>query len=229
VSLTVNSRRLGDVVVVDCNGRITAGEGCTALHRHITALQPDEINVGLHLAEVTHVDSSGAGMLVRLLTRMRSVGGDLKLADLSAPAARILQVTNLISLFDAHGSELDAISAFYSAPDGPIATAPTGIGVLCVHESNDVLAYMREVLRYAGYKAVTSNNLHDASILLKASRPKLVIISSQVHAGALKPFLEAARATPTVFLSKEFSTSDAADAAREILAAVNSRVEAIGA
>ena len=229
MSLVVNSRRLGDVVLVQCSGRITAGEGCTSLHRHITALQPDEINIVLQLAEVTHVDSSGAGMLVRLLTRMRSVGGDLKLADLSAPAARILEITNLISLFDTHTSELDAISAFYRAADGPIAAAPTGIAILCVHESNDVLAYMREILRYAGYKPVTSANLHDAGILLRASRPKLVIISASLQATASKAFLDGARTTSTVILNEEFSTADAAEAAREVLNAVRTRVQAIGA
>ena len=229
MSLVVNSRRLGDVILAQCSGRITAGEGCTALHQHITALQPDEINVVLHLAEVTHVDSSGAGMLVRLLTRMRSVGGDLKLSNVSAPAARILQVTNLISLFDAHPSELDAISAFYRAADGPIAATPTGIAILCVHESNDVLAYMREILRYAGYKAISSSNLHDAGILLKASRPKLVIISPSLQASAPKSFLDAARTTSTATLNEGFSTTDAAEAAREILNAVRSRVQAIGA
>jgi anti-sigma B factor antagonist len=229
VSLVVNSRRLGDVVLVQCAGRITAGEGCTALHRHITALQPDEIDIVLQLAEVTHVDSSGAGMLVRLLTRMRSVGGDLKLASLSAPVARILEITNLISLFDTHTSELDAISAFYRAADGPIAAAPTGIAILCIHESNDVLAYMREILRYAGYKPVTSGNLHDAGILLRASRPKLLIISASLQAAASKAFLDAARTTSTVILNEGFSAADAAEAAREILNAVRTRVQAIGA
>jgi anti-anti-sigma factor len=229
VSLIVSSRRLGDVVIVQCCGRITAGEGCTVLHRYVTALQPDEINVVLHLGEVTHVDSSGAGMLVRLLTRMRSLGGDLKLCNLSAPATRILQVTNLITLFDSHESELDAISAFYHASTGPIAAAPTGVGILCVHESADVLAYMHEILRYAGYQAITSSNLHDAGILLRAARPKLVIISPSLDSSASKPFLEAARHAAVVTLPQKFSTTDAAEAAREILTAVRERMQAVGA
>jgi len=60
-------------------------------------------------------------------------------------------MTNLITLFDTHESEEEAVLAFYQRKITPARPVPTGLAVLCIDQSADVLAYLREVLSRAGY------------------------------------------------------------------------------
>ena len=54
-------------------------------------------------------------------------------------------MTSLITLFDTFESEEDAILAFYRRQAMPARTPQSGITVLCVDQSADVLAYLREL------------------------------------------------------------------------------------
>jgi hypothetical protein len=47
-----------------------------------------------------------------------------------------------------------------------------------VAPSLDVIAYLREVLRQAGHGVMTSDNLPDALMLVRATRPKLIVMSA---------------------------------------------------
>src|SRR4051794_40859682 len=76
--LSVQSRPVGDVTVITCRGRIIEGPESAALQEHVGVQSHDRCIV-LNLCEVDFIDSSGLGLLVRLLTRCRAAGGDLKL------------------------------------------------------------------------------------------------------------------------------------------------------
>jgi hypothetical protein len=84
-----------------------------------------------------------------------------------------------------------------------------------------VLAYVREVLRQAGYGVMTSGNLHDALVLLQASRPKLVVVGANLRAArgthAADTFNTLAGTFPLVELPADFSCSDAGDAGSRLL------------
>lgn len=65
MSVTLETRDVGDVVVLDVSGRITAGEGSNIFRQAIR----DQVAQGnkdilLNLAEVSYIDSSGLGELV---------------------------------------------------------------------------------------------------------------------------------------------------------------------
>ena len=76
--LSVQSRRVGDITVMMCRGRIVEGSESSALQQHVGVPSQDPCIV-LNLCDVDFIDSSGLGLLVRLLTRCRAAGGDLKL------------------------------------------------------------------------------------------------------------------------------------------------------
>ena len=71
----------------------------------------------------------------------------------------------------------------------------------------------------AGYNVLTSNNLHDSLILLKAARPHLTVRGPNLKAapGAEQAFLHSTAGSPVVELGDEFSTLDAGQAASELL------------
>ena len=151
VGLSLKRRRVGNVNVITCGGKIVGGAEADELQQVIDELLPLEPHVVLDLGEVTFLDSAGVGLLVRLLHRTHRAFGDLKLCRVPARVAEVLRITKLAGIFDVHAGEDDAIAAFYVRPQP--AGAPTLLGgeILCVDDSPDVLAYVCGVLREAGY------------------------------------------------------------------------------
>ena len=215
--LSLNTREVGKVTIVRCSGRIASGE-TNALHLHVTDLLRDRSEIVLHLGEIVFIDSSGLGMLVRLLTSTRSARGDLKLCQVPEVVHHVLKMTHLITLFDTHESEEQAVLAFYRRQAAPARTPQTGLTVLCVDQSANVLAYLRELLGRAGYHVFTNNSLRDALILMRATRPDLAILGPSLRgAPGAEQIFRSACAAPVLELGEEFSTLEAGQAASELL------------
>ena len=225
--LSLNVREVGDVTVIRCSGRIVAGAEAESLRDHVSRLLQDHSDIVLHLGDVVFVDSSGLGMLVRLLTSTRRASGDLKLCSVAQDVHKILKLTNLITLFDTHESEEDAISAFYQRTTNARAVQSKGPAVLCVDESADVLAYLRELLRSAGYQVLTNSNLPDSLILIRATRPGLIILGPSLRSSPAtrRAFESKCATTPVVELGDEFSTLHAGKAASELLETIRIRLD----
>jgi len=66
----------------------------------------------LQLGEVEYIDSSGLGLLVRLLMRVRNAGGDMKLCGVSTGVHAAFKTTRLDRVLDSYASEDEAIVAF---------------------------------------------------------------------------------------------------------------------
>jgi anti-sigma B factor antagonist len=228
VPLSLSTRSLGDVTVVACAGRIVAGPEIESLRDHIRGFLPERRDVVLDLGGIAFIDSSGLGTLVRLLTSLRRAQGDLKLCNLPEDVRKLLKLTNLISLFDTHGCEEEAVSAFYQRTTMARLPDSGGVTVLCVDASSDVLAYLRELLRRAGYNVLSSNNLRDAIILMRAARPALLVTGANLNApsGIWESFRGLTAKVPVIELGEAFSTSDAGSAATDLLQNVRNRLAA---
>jgi Anti-anti-sigma regulatory factor (antagonist of anti-sigma factor) len=76
----LNTRQVGDVSVVDVAGRITLGEGSSALRDTLRGLVTgNHKRILLNLGDVSYIDSSGIGELVSGFTTVTNQGGQLKL------------------------------------------------------------------------------------------------------------------------------------------------------
>lgn len=222
MSLLLQSRRVGDIAVVQCSGRIVEGADAAALQQHVNQLFPyGPAYVILDLGEVDFIDSSGLGCLVRLLTRTQAAGGNVKLCAVSAKIGEVLKMTRLTTIFESYESEVDAVAAFYQRGTGAGAVSRFKTDILCVEGSDDVLAYVRELLGQSGYGVMTARNLPDALTLLQATRPKLVVISAELRAArntrTAQTFNGLADALSVVELPADFSSHDAGEAARRLL------------
>src|SRR5581483_11893958 len=113
MNLSLDTRRVGDMVVMKCSGRIIAGDEAQLLQNRFRTLLDEGSDFVLNLGEVNFIDSSGMGTLVRLFSNARSKGGDIKLCALAELVRRIFQLTNLLSVFEIYDSEEQAIAAFY--------------------------------------------------------------------------------------------------------------------
>jgi anti-sigma B factor antagonist len=217
--LAFETREIGDVTIVRCSGRIVAGGEAEELRKHVSGLLRDRRDIVLQLADVVFIDSSGLGTLVRLLTSTRSARGDMKLCNLPPAVVHVLKLTGLDRLFDIHASEEEAVLAFYQRRPVAVPTPSTDRTILCIDQSTDVLAYLRELLRRTGYNVCTSNNLHDSLILLKATRPQLILLGPNLKAapGTEQAFRASCAASSVLELGSEFSTLEAGQAASDLL------------
>jgi anti-sigma B factor antagonist len=113
VSVNLNTRQVGDVSVVDVVGRITLGEGSSALRDTIKQLvSSGHKKILLNLGEVSYIDSSGIGELVSGFTTATNNGGQLKLLNLTKRVKDLLQITKLYTVFDIAESETSAVRSF---------------------------------------------------------------------------------------------------------------------
>jgi anti-sigma B factor antagonist len=222
LSLTLQSRCVGDVTVVTCSGRIVAGEESKSLQVCLDRLLPETPHVLLHLGGVDFIDSGGLGLIARYLTRPQDRRGTLKVCAVSPKIDDVLRVTRLKSVFQPYATEADSIADLHRNSHG-IDAAFDDPDVLCVDESPDVLTYLRELLKKAGYRTLTAANIPDALILLKATRPKIVVIGAELRTArtqASEEFKNVARAGTVVELPAGFSGQDAGEAAQQVLQAL---------
>jgi CheY-like chemotaxis protein len=89
----------------------------------------------------------------------------------------VLRVTRLAPLFELVDTEAAAVDTFQHRT---VVAAPQGIGtdVLCVHSSSNVLTFIGESLRQAGYRVTTTASLSEAVMLLQATNPRVVIVAT---------------------------------------------------
>ena len=103
----------GNIRVIELSGKITIGTGDVKLREIIQqALDDGKKHLLLDLASVSAIDSSGIGEMVACYTTVTNREGQLKLVRLSPKINDILQVTQLITVFDVFDSVEEAISSF---------------------------------------------------------------------------------------------------------------------
>ena len=113
MSVKLSTRQVGDVSVVDVAGRITLGEGSSALRDTLRDMVgKNHKKILLNLEEVSYIDSSGIGELVSGFTTVTSQGGQLKLLKLTKRVKDLLQITKLYTVFDVHDDEAAAVRSF---------------------------------------------------------------------------------------------------------------------
>ncbi|HYA62213.1 MAG TPA: anti-sigma factor antagonist [Candidatus Sulfotelmatobacter sp.] len=222
MKLVLESRPVGEVLVVQCQGRIVAGNEVLKLHAYLGDSIAKYSDVVLQLDHVEFIDSSGLGALVRLMQAARSKKGDLKLSGVPAKIRKTLEMTHLLSQFETYDSVEEAITAAYlGSRYSPGKAGDSRPRILCVYESSDVCTFLREVLCGAGYNALTTANIDDAKILLKATKAKLVLVSARMQSVYGKPTRKAMEeidpAVSLMVLDENFATQDPGEAAEKLL------------
>jgi len=217
--LSLDTREVGRVTIVHCNGRIVAGGESDSLRAHVAWLLRDRRSIVLHLGEVGFIDSSGLGTIVRTLTSIRQAHGDLKLCNVPEHVRKVLELSHLTKLFDTHESEEKAVAAFYRPEARAETLVHSGRSVLVLDNNADVLAYLRELLKRTGYDVHTSNRLGDALILMRVTHFDLLLLGHEVTGSpaAQQSFKDKCASVSLIELGSEFSTRDAGEATAGLL------------
>ncbi len=111
--MTIDMRKVKDVTVLDIHGKITIGEGSAEIRNTVRdLLQAGQKKILLNLGDVSYVDSSGIGELVSSYTTVTNQGGQLKLLNLTKKLRELLAITKLLTVFESHDDEAEAIASF---------------------------------------------------------------------------------------------------------------------
>jgi anti-sigma B factor antagonist len=108
-----STRKIGDVIIIDAEGKILLGEGDVEIKQAVDDfLKRGHKKVLLNLAKVPYLDSAGLGEIIRCFTALRKKGGEFKLLSPNKRIVDLLSITKLLDVFDCFDNESSAVSSF---------------------------------------------------------------------------------------------------------------------
>ena len=89
-----------DIVVLEITGRITIGRECKQLEWATDSLVREKLQkkIIFDLTGVTHIDSTGIGIIVMSAGQAKQAGGELRLAGANKHIEQVLKLTSVDKL-----------------------------------------------------------------------------------------------------------------------------------
>jgi anti-sigma B factor antagonist len=115
-TLLISERTVGDVTILDLQGRLVLDETEHFRRRVEDLVQNNRSKILLNLKDVTYIDSAGVGMMVGKYLSVRRKGGDVKLLHLSPRSHRVMTITKLLTVFETFDAEDQAVASFGAPP-----------------------------------------------------------------------------------------------------------------
>jgi anti-sigma B factor antagonist len=112
VELCLMAQKEGEIPVLHCRGRIVFRDEASALSDKAYELLQDHRRLLLDLSGVDNIDSGGLGALVMLQMWATQGGCELKFCNPTRRVRKLLELTNLHSIFELHANRDAALEAF---------------------------------------------------------------------------------------------------------------------
>lgn len=174
--LTLKSRFVGNVYVIECVGRIVLGDEVKALGAALELGEREFTQIVLNLTEVNRLDSIAMGLLVRYAERLGKRGGGLRLAGPAAFVTNLLNMTKLSTMLPSYATEEEAIVSFLMQTSEKSSPERRGPRVLMFDESPDLCVFVRTVLMGQGYDVRSTCSFRDAKILLRVDGVDYIVV-----------------------------------------------------
>jgi anti-sigma B factor antagonist len=111
--MEVSKRSVGDVTILDLDGKLTIGKGDVVLRETLVKeLENGDRKILLNLGAVTTIDSSGLGELIRSKVTASSHQAEIKLLNVNIKARKLLTMAQLVGVFEMFDNEKLAIESF---------------------------------------------------------------------------------------------------------------------
>ena len=111
--MTIAERSVGPVTILALSGRLVLDDGDALLRQRVDDLVArGQLKIIADLTALDYVDSAGIGVLIAKYLSLRRKGGDLKLLRLSLRTHHALEITHLLTVFEAFESEEEAVRSF---------------------------------------------------------------------------------------------------------------------
>ena len=109
MQLQLSPRLLDGVLVLDCSGRMVAGEELFFFKNFMQELLAGTKAVVLNLEAVSYMDSGGLSVVIGAYTSARTRGGHLKLARVNPAIRDLLRITKLLGVIEVHDTVEEAV------------------------------------------------------------------------------------------------------------------------
>ena len=219
--LSIKSRFVGNVYVIECVGRVVLGEEVKSLEAELERGEREFTRIVLNLAEVNRLDSIAMGLLVRYAERLGKRGGGLRLAAAPTFVTKLLDMTKLSFMLPNFPTEEEAIVSFLKQEPTDELQEKRGPRVLVVDESPDLCVFVRTVLMQHGYDVRSTCSFRDAKILLGVDSVDYIVVgpgTPQLSAETVIHTLTALSPKATAFrLAPDFKIRDAREATDALL------------
>lgn len=114
--MQVKTRHIGDITVIDVDGRMTRNEGFGCVRERVGELLDEgHRQFVLNLSQVPYMDTTYVGELVSTYISVRNAGGILKLAGVLKRISDLLAIAKLDTVFELFDTEPDALKSFASS------------------------------------------------------------------------------------------------------------------
>jgi anti-sigma B factor antagonist len=90
----------GDKAAIKVSGEVDLYTAPVLKSRLFSLVADGALYLTVDLADVTFLDSTGLGVIVSTLKRVREGGGNLQIQSPSAPAFKVLEITGLTKLIE---------------------------------------------------------------------------------------------------------------------------------
>lgn len=112
-SLEIAYLKFGQVGLITVQGGLVLGPPVESLRQTLDNLvSHGEVKLVLNLAGIDRLDSSGIGLLVKVLQSSKAAGGNVKLTHLPKVVAQTLSMCRLLPLFEVYDEDEAAIASF---------------------------------------------------------------------------------------------------------------------
>ncbi len=221
MSLTLSTRHVGSVYVIQCTGRIVYGEEERTLDAALDHAERGFSRVVLNLSGVTRLDSMGLGLLARHSSRFAKRGGAIHLAGSPPFVTTLLDLTRMSAIIPNFESEDEAILAFLDRAPAQTSEAERGPRLLVFDPSADLCTFVRTILSQRGFSVQTTCSFGDAKLLLRVDRADYILVgpcSVQLPPEmAVRGLAAIAPQASILQLSSDFKSHDALEATQLLL------------
>ena len=112
LNMTIDTRASNGVTIVEFHGKMTIEVTAQVRATIRDLLEAGRKNILLDLGDVSFMDSSGIGELVRSYHSVVREGGQVKLLNLTKKIQELLAITKLVTIFDFFDEETEAVESF---------------------------------------------------------------------------------------------------------------------
>ena len=107
-------KKTGRVTLLSLEGSFELGKEAKLKEALLQHMSMAEAEIVLNLKDVDFIDSACLGALISVARRVRSSGGDIRLAQLNPEVASIFQITRLDKVFQIFDQPEEAVSSYTS-------------------------------------------------------------------------------------------------------------------
>jgi anti-sigma B factor antagonist len=111
MEFTVSTRAEGPFTVVEVGGEVDVYTAPRLREAVVTAIESGSTRLVIDVDKVVFLDSTGVGVMVGALKKVRSAGGTLDIVCTQPRLLKIFDITGLDKVFGLHASVSDAVKS----------------------------------------------------------------------------------------------------------------------